>query len=322
MGLGLWLEPEVIGVRSPLAATLPDDAFFRRHGVRVSDSGRYLLDFRSPAAREHVTRTVDRLIDEFDVRFFKFDYNTIPGVGCDVEAESVGGALLDHCRAYLDWLDDLRRRHPDVMIENCGSGAMRADYAQLERLDLQSTSDQCDPLVYAAIAAGAGMTIPPEQQGNWGYAQQEMDDETAALTLATGVLGRLYLSGFVDRMDATRMGLVRDAIALHRRVLAEQEMLVPWWPTCLPGFTDDWLASGLRPAPGSELGHGYLTVWRRGGAATIDIPLDAGMRLEQVFPDPCHAPAALPWRLEPIDGGVRITATDTDRPSARIFRVL
>ena len=43
-GLGLWLEPEVIGVRSPLAATLPDDAFFRRHGVRVSDSGRYLLD--------------------------------------------------------------------------------------------------------------------------------------------------------------------------------------------------------------------------------------------------------------------------------------
>ena len=322
MGLGLWLEPEVIGVRSPLAATLPDDAFFRRHGVRVSDSGRYLLDFRSPAAREHVTRTVDRLIDEFDVRFFKFDYNTIPGTGCDAKAESVGGALLDHCRAYLGWLDDLRRRHPDVMIENCGSGAMRADYAQLERLDLQSTSDQCDPLVYAAIAAGAGMTIPPEQQGNWGYAQQEMDDETAALTLATGVLGRLYLSGFVDRMDETRMGLVRDAIALHRRVLAEQEMLVPWWPTGLPGFTDDWLASGLRPAPGSELGHGYLTVWRRGGATTIDIPLDAGMRLEQVFPDPCHASDALPWRLEAIKGGIRITATDTGRPSARIFRVV
>lgn len=112
----------------------------------------------------------------------------------------LGDGLLEHCCAYLDWLDDLRRRHPEVMIENCGSGAMRADYAQLSRLDLQSTSDQCDPLIYAAIAAGAGMTILPEQQGNWGYAQQEMDDETAVFTLATGVLGRLYLSGFIDRM--------------------------------------------------------------------------------------------------------------------------
>lgn len=142
----------MIGVKSPLAQSLSDDAFFQRHGVRVCDSGRYLLDFRSPAAREHVTRTVDRLIDDFGAVFFKFDYNTVPGVGTDLDAESAGAGLLGHCRAYLDWLDDLRRRHPDVMIENCGSGAMRADYAQLQRLDLQSTSDQCDPLIYAAIA--------------------------------------------------------------------------------------------------------------------------------------------------------------------------
>lgn len=105
MGLGLWLEPEVIGVKSPLAQSLPDDAFFQRHGVRVCDSGRYLLDFRSPEARAHVTRTVDRLIDDFGAVFFKFDYNTVPGVGTDLDAESAGAGLLGHCRAYLDWLE-------------------------------------------------------------------------------------------------------------------------------------------------------------------------------------------------------------------------
>lgn len=174
------------------------------------------------------------MIDDFGVVFFKFDYNTVPGVGTDLDAESAGAGLLGHCRAYLDWLDDLRRRHPDVMIENCGSGAMRADYAQLQRLDLQSTSDQCDPLIYAAIAAGAGLTILPEQQGNWGYAQQEMDDETAVFTLATGILGRLYLSGFIDRMDEHRLALVRDAVALHRRVLTEQQELCrSGRPVCL-----------------------------------------------------------------------------------------
>ncbi|RSX58508.1 glycoside hydrolase family 36 protein [Bifidobacterium samirii] len=367
MGLGLWLEPEVIGVKSPLAAALPDDAFITRHGVRVCDSGRYLLDFRSPAAREHVTRTVDRLIADFDVVFFKFDYNTITGVGTDRDAESVGGGLLDHCRAYLDWLDDLRRRHPGVMIENCGSGAMRADYAQLSRLDLQSTSDQCDPLIYAAIAAGAGLTILPEQQGNWGYAQQEMDDETAVLTLASGVLGRLYLSGFIDRMDDARLALVRDAIALHRRVLAEQETLVPWWPAGLPDFNGDWLVAGLRPhtvagcagcgrgdagddgcgcgsspvdavgrdrsaglvdsvdSAGSADAVSYVTVWRRAGADTIDLPLPEGRSMTQIFPDPSvpdHAPDAGVWSVDRVDDAtVRLTVADASKPSARIFAV-
>ena len=327
MGLGLWLEPEVIGVKSPMADRLPESAFFQRHGVRVAHSGRYLLDFRSPQARAHVTRTVDRLIDKFGTVFFKFDYNTIPGVGSDFEAESQGGALLDHCRAYLDWLDDVRRRHPDVMIENCGSGAMRADFAQLQRLDLQSTSDQCDPLVYAAIAAGAGMTILPEQQGNWGYAQQEMDDETAVLTLAAGVLGRLYLSGFINRMDDTRLALVRDAIALHRRVLAEQEHLVPWWPAGLPDFNGDWLASGLRPFNGEANGSdGYLTVWRRGGGDSIDVTVPEGAHLEQIFPNPvdaAHAPEAKPWTVDVVDETtVRLTASTVDEPSARIFRLV
>lgn len=145
-----------------------------------------------------------------------------------------------------DWVDGIRRAHPDVMIENCSSGAMRADYAMLSRLDMQSTSDQADPSIYAAIAAGAGMAILPEQQGNWGYAQEEMDDETAVFTLTAGILGRLYLSGFINRMGERRLALVRDAVALHRRVLDEQGHLMPWWPDDLPDFNGPWLAYGLR----------------------------------------------------------------------------
>ena len=356
MGLGLWLEPEVIGVKSPLASMLPDSAFFQRHGVRVCDSGRYLLDFRSPEAREHVTRTVDRLIDDFGAVFFKFDYNTIPGVGTDLKTESVGDGLLEHCRAYLDWLDDLRRRHPDVMIENCGSGAMRADYAQLSRLDLQSTSDQCDPLIYAAIAAGAGMTILPEQQGNWGYAQQEMDDETAVFTLATGVLGRLYLSGFIDRMTEPRLSLVRDAIALHRCVLADQQhmarrsgrldfpILTAIGLPSVCATSKRIRATSMCSVAASRTGRtpirpigrttsrfeqedkpDYIIVWRRGGTPSVNIPLEAGRTIEQVFPnpdEPDHAPDAEPWTIERMDPEtVRLNATTSKRPSARIFAI-
>lgn len=323
MGLGLWLEPEVVGVRSPIANELPDSAFFCRHGERVADDGRYHLDFRSPDARAHMDDTMERIIAEFQPKFFKFDYNTVPGVGTEIDAGYLGEGLLGHSRAYVRWLDDLKHRHPELVIENCGSGAMRADYAMLQRLDLQSTSDQCDPAIYAAIAAGASMSILPEQQGNWGYAQQEMDDETAVFTLAAGIAGRLYLSGFVNRMDERRLRLIRGAIEAHRQVLRNQSGQVPFWPLGLPVFSGDWLASGLLPyADNNETG--YMTIWHRGGANSVVVEVPQGATLRPFFPKPGlidKSHGAVDWHVEPLDGThVRLTVSD-NRRSARVYAI-
>ncbi len=317
---GLWLEPEVIGIDSPMATRLPEDAFFSRRGVRVRESGRYHLDLRSAAARAHLDATVDRLVDEFGIGFFKLDYNIMAGTGTDLRDTSAGAGLLGHNRAYLDWLDGVHERHPHLLIENCASGAMRMDYALLSRLHLQSTSDQCDPLRYAFIAAAAPMSVLPEQAGNWGYAQQEMTDEQAAFTLAAGILGRLYLSGFVDRMGEDRRALVRGAVEVHREVLEVMGRAVPFWPLGLPRWDDGWLALGLRPAPGTDGDH-WITVWRRSGAEScvLDLREIAGqdVEIEQVFP--VDTPG---WEVgRSPDGGRLDIRTQIDEPSARVYRI-
>ena len=56
MKVGLWLEPEVVGVRSPVAQSLPDAAFLQRHGRRVTEHDRFLLDLRHPAPGRTWTR--------------------------------------------------------------------------------------------------------------------------------------------------------------------------------------------------------------------------------------------------------------------------
>ena len=307
---GLWLEPEVIGVDAPIARVLPDDAFITRHGIRVAEHGRYLLDLRNPIARQHLDDTVDRLITDFGVGFFKFDNNTMTGPGTDKGGTSLGHGLLEHNRALLTWLDDVQARHPDLLIENCASGAMRMDYAMLSRLHLQSTSDQQHPLLYVPITAAAPAAVLPEQAGHWAYPISGTTREEFTLALINGILGRMYLSGHLNEMTDSERELVRSAVSAHRGVLEELETLVPRWPLGLPGWTDEWVALGL-----SNSSTTYLGLWHRGpGPAEITLSLPQGT-ITPVFPAEADG-----WTYTWTGDSLTVT-TEVVEPSARIVRV-
>lgn len=312
---GLWLEPEVVGVRSPVADRLPDSAFLQRGGQRIVEHDRYHLDLRHPAARGHLDEVVDRLVGEFGVGYFKLDYNINPGPGTDVDAPSVGHGLLEHNRAHLAWLDGVADRHPGLILENCGSGAMRADFALLSRLQLQSTSDQQEPRLYPPIAAAAPMQMLPEQAANWAYPQPGMSAEEAAFCLVTGLVGRFYLSGHLNRMTRAELGLVREAVGVARLLRDVLPEAVPSWPLGLPGWTDPVVAVAL--ATERET---ILAVWRRGGAGDTALPL-AGLRgrgcaVEQLFPATLAA-----WRTRwDREAGV-LTVGAGEPGTARLFRL-
>ncbi|MBK7820530.1 MAG: alpha-galactosidase [Tessaracoccus sp.] len=89
---GLWLEPEVVGVRSPLVDELPPSAFLRRLGRPIVEHTRYFLDLRSAEARAHLDAAFDRLV-AMGVGFFKLDYNVTPGLGADSGGREPGGGL-------------------------------------------------------------------------------------------------------------------------------------------------------------------------------------------------------------------------------------
>lgn len=308
---GLWLEPEVVGVDSPLADALPQEAFFSRHGHRVVEFSRCFLDLRSAAAREHLDETFDRLI-AMGVGFFKLDYNVTPGSGTDHETFSVGAGLAESNQAYLEWFEALRERHPGVLFENCGSGAMRQDWVQVSRFDLQSTSDQQDFMLYPPIAASAPMLLLPEQCGNWAYAQPEMSLEEIAFVHVTGLSGRSYFSGFVDRMDAEQKALVREAADVWKRIRDGRAESVPFWPTGLPAWEDEVLSVAF-VTPGSM----EIAVWNRGEAtaARLSLPAEfAGGQLELVYPA-----NAEPWDAA-IDGEELALRIPTG-PTARLYRV-
>jgi alpha-galactosidase len=309
MRVGIWLEPEVVGVDSPAAATLPEDAYFRRFGRPVTEHRRLHLDFRHPAARAHADEAVDRVVREYGASYLKLDYNINPGVGTEIDATAPGAGLLGHTRAYQDWLVSVQERHPGLLIENCASGAMRADYALLSRTHLQSTSDQQDFRLYPPIAASAPASILPEQCGNWAYPAPDMTDAETAFTLVTGLSGRLYLSGFLGELGPSQLALVGEAVALHNALRGQLARTEPFWPLGLPGWSDDVICLGLR-SPEETL----LFVWDRSeAAAEILLPGICGS-VRTAFPAADES-----WRIDAADGGLRVrTAAGI---GARVLRI-
>jgi alpha-galactosidase len=293
---GLWLEPEIVGARTSLASKLPAEAFFTRYGSRVREHDRYHLDLRHPMARAHLDDTVDRLVADYGIRYFKLDYNINPGVGTDLDAAGAGAGLLGHTRAYRDWLTGVHLRHPDVLFENCASGAMRMDYSLLSVAHLQSTSDQQDFLLYPPIAASSPMSALPEQCANWAYPAVHMSDEETAFAMLAGIVGRLYLSGFLDKLRPAQWDLLTEAVDVHKGLRGAIARSHPFWPLGLPRWNDEVIVLGLRDGDSS-----YLAVWSCGPAQEVRIPGMAAGQLKQLYP------ASVPdWPVRFDDQGASI----------------
>ncbi|AHF91989.1 glycoside hydrolase [Opitutaceae bacterium TAV5] len=312
---GLWLEIEVMGIHCPLAKTLPDDWFFQRDGKRVIDHGRYQLDFRNPAVRAHADGIIDRLVADFRIGYLKMDYNINAGPGTDRAADSPGAGLLAHNRAYLEWIEAVFGRHPRLVIENCGSGGLRMDYAMLRLHPLQSVSDQSDYRLNALIAAAAASAVAPEQAAVWSYPKPDGDEEETIFNLVNVLLLRVHQSGCIRDLSTRRFARITEGLALYKKIRADIRRGLPFWPLGLPKPGAGWLAFGL------DCGRRrYLAVWRLDGhEKTCTIPLS--LSEADSTTTECIYPLAKKTRFAFRKGGQIFSVTLPRRFTARLFRL-
>jgi alpha-galactosidase len=269
---GLWLEPEVAGVRSELAKQ-PDSWFMMRHGKRVLKNSRYLLDFRNPAVTGYLDQVIDRLVRDYGVGYFKFDYNVDSLQGTEQNAESPGQGLLEHNRALLAWLERILKRHASLILENCGSGGGRMDYAMLSRTQIQSATDQEDYLRLPAIITGASTAVLPEQLACWSYPLANAHPDQASFNMVSAMLVRIHQSGRLDRISVDAAAQVRDGIRIYKEAIRQHiPEAVPFYPIGMPDVTNRQspVALGMRAQ-----GWSAVAVWRLDGAAIVDLSINA-----------------------------------------------
>ena len=276
---GLWLEIERVGINSPLASK-PDNWFFTRHGKRVIVHNSYQLDFSNPEVCKFADGVVDRIVGEYKAGYIKMDYNINIGLGTERGIESAGQGLLRHQCAYLNWLKNIYKRYPDLVIENCGSGGCRMDYAMLSLNQIQSSSDQTDYRKYPAILAGAMASVLPEQLAVWSYPQSEASVDEAAFNMVSAMLCRIHQSGHLANLPEANLKQVQKGIEVYKQYISPHiSKSVPFYPLGLPQITDNIspVALGIRDEKTE-----FIAVWRLSGPETVII--QAAGDVELLYP--------------------------------------
>jgi alpha-galactosidase len=223
MLFGIWVEPEMISPASDLARDHPD--WILRPSERLPAESRWqqVLDLSNPEAYAHILERLDRLLTENDIEYLKWDHNRDvlePGSALSGTAVAVENTI-----ALYALLDELRRRHPNLLIENCASGGSRIDLEMLQRTDRTWVSDTVDPVERAAIQRYTGLILPVGMTGN---------DIGAEISHTTGRHSSLDFRATVALLG--NVGIqwdLRRATAAERKGLAEWVALYKRWRSVL-----------------------------------------------------------------------------------------
>ena len=189
-------------------------------------------------------------------------------MGTGYQSDSFGDGLLEHNRVYLQWLDNIFKDYPDLVIENCSSGGMRMDYAMLSRQSIQSTSDQTDYLKYASIAANAPTAVTPEQSAIWSYPLSDSTREQTIFNCVNSCLMRIHQSGNMEVLAEDKKDIVREELAFYKSIRRDIPKALPFWPLGLAKDGDDWMSMGL-----DWENRQVIAVWRIKGEDTCELPI-------------------------------------------------
>ena len=286
MKLGLWIAPEQVGVNcKSVIEKLGEDSFLQRDGKLIQMHTNYMLDYRKEKVQKHMNEVIRRMVEDYGVKYIKFDCTAGHFVGGDNDCESFGQGLEESLNAFAEWVIAIRKKFPEVIFEACAGGGMRLDYRWLSIFSLVSTSDQIDYLKYPYLVGNLLSAVLPEQCAVWAYPitekcqSEDITDERIYLNMINSFLGRMHLSSHLERLDDRQLKLVKEGVDFYKSLTDAKKKGLPKFPLGFNSFTKDFIVSGFE----SE-GVLYLAVWNMGDELNREVTLKGYKEATCVYP--------------------------------------
>ncbi len=280
---------------------MDEDSILKRYDVKIN-GWRSFYNFSNPKVREYLTGKVEALYN-IGFRFIKNDYNASIGIGAtnNYDGDSPAEGAIVNANTFYSFVESLYEKFPDLVIENCGSGALRCDNKMLRRCYLQSTSDQEFYYNNPSIVMGSMAVMPSEKAGIWSYPYPAMypyvngeyvpfapdseyydrmkDGKETAFNMVTAMTGYLYLSGRIEFCDEKNFALVKEAVDFYKNIRKYISVSRPAFPLGMVGINEKKTAA-LGLLSENKL---LLAVWNlTDEEKTVELPLEEYINSEIV----------------------------------------
>ncbi len=174
MHFGLWVEPERIDLRTATTGSWDPDWIARQAAdqyVRAdwpSDTETAWLCFGHPATQAWAERWIGDLVQDLGIRWLKWDSNYWGVCASPGHGHGTGDGEAAQLEGVYHAMERLRRRFPDLVIENCAGGATRMDFALARQTPAAWLNDASEPAHRSRFhTAGASYLFPPSMLNAW-----------------------------------------------------------------------------------------------------------------------------------------------------------
>lgn len=165
MGLqmGLWFEPEMVSPDSDLYREHPDWCIHVEGRKRTEWRSQLVLDLSRDDVRDFILETLTRVLSSANISYVKWDNNRrITEAGSALLPRDRKGELSHRYMLNLYYiLEELTKRFPNVLFENCASGGARFDPGMMHYFSQNWASDNTDAISRLKIQYGASLAYPP-----------------------------------------------------------------------------------------------------------------------------------------------------------------
>ncbi len=273
----VWFEPERVHAGTWLSETHPEWILGGKNGG--------LLDLGNAEARRWLTEHVDRLLTEQGIDLYRQDFNLDPLSFWQKNdaADRQGITENQHVTGYLAYWDELRRRHPNLLIDSCASGGRRNDLETLRRAVPLLRSDYImEPVGNQGHTYGLSFWVPFQGTG------------TGSGALSPYLLRSTLVTHFTACFDVRRKDL---DYAMIRRVLGQ-------WRHYAECYLGDYY-----PLTPYNLDPTLWIAWQ------FDLP-EKGEGIVQVFRRHQSVYETARFKLSGLDENARYLLTDVDEDGA------
>jgi alpha-galactosidase len=162
---GSWLDREHSRWLLHPSGTPPELRYQEKDGFR-------LLDLGNSEVRNWAVENISQQIREAGIAIYRQDFNLYPAFFWQTNEETnrVGLNEIRHVSGLYDYLDELARRHPGLILDNCASGGRRLDFEMMRRCVVLWRSDSCwgnpsFPRNVQAMTHGLSLWLPLQGLG-------------------------------------------------------------------------------------------------------------------------------------------------------------